>query len=255
MDTQGQRVERVAHTATSLAGAFKTQLRLLLAATVQYDQGHLEQALIMATQLRVLLHDHQESGKKATSTSLLKQIGFKDQLKFLDTSVENMPSVMGGPSITIEAEHLDGTREMVPLGCDGLFGVDSTAFGYVYVAPLSRRQGPWREQPFDAWWNDLVISFPDRSRYSRWLLVRQMANVAGGAHIDPRGLEKGYANFAQEGIAMWLSDNALDAGRMGPVGSKPSGDPAAASMRQIAYEFLKTVDNSRELQDWTDNPV
>jgi hypothetical protein len=208
----------------------------------------------MATQLRVLLHDHQPTGKRLPSTSVLKLVGLKDKLHFLDTHVANMPSVMGGPSAFIEVEYENGTREMRPLGHSGLVGIDGSGPVPVYRAPLDRQLFHRNKRSFRPWWEQPIMSFPGKL-YSRWDLVRQMSNVVGGAHLDPRGLEASYARFVEEGVQVWIGNDATRVGDIDGGGSRPQGDPAAASMRQIVYEVITTIDESPELQQWLNNPV
>jgi len=247
-------IERLAHTPETLARALNTQLRLLATSALMFDQGHVEQSLTMATQLRVLLHDYQQPGKRASSTSVLKLVGFKDRLRFLDTHVANMPSVMGGPAITMEVEYEDGTRELKPMGHSGLVGIDGSGPVPVYCAPLDRQLFHRNRRSFRPWWEQPVMSFPGKL-YSRWDLVRQMSNVAGGAHLDPRGLEASYARFVEDGVDVWIGNDASKFADIDGGGTKPQGDPAAASMRQIVYEVTTTIDASSELQQWLNNPV
>lgn len=50
-----------------------------------FDAGRTAEAKRLATTIRVLVHD------TAASTSLLRQLGVKDDLRFVDTSVEPFP--------------------------------------------------------------------------------------------------------------------------------------------------------------------
>ncbi|WP_115789969.1 hypothetical protein [Arthrobacter silvisoli] len=201
----------------------------------------------MATNVRVLLYDHQPPGKEPTSVSLLQQLGLKDKLKFVDTSLANTTVLVGAPNIQLEYELEDGSRHFASMGQDGLVAVLVEEGRARYVASLRQVPGRKDRLPFESWWTNPIMDLPNRGRYSRWELIRQMANRAGGAHVDPKGLEEGYARFVNEGLAMWVGTGTS---HLDPLaeGHRPTGDPAAMSMRQIAYELLATMEECEELQ-------
>ncbi|MET3349657.1 UNVERIFIED_ORG: hypothetical protein ABID57_001329 [Arthrobacter sp. UYEF1] len=245
----------MAHTPESLAKKLTRQIRLLTSAAELFDQGNIEQCLTMATSVRVLLHDHKQEGKPATSVSLLKQTGFKDKLRFVDTSLANTTVNTHGPVVSMEVELEDGSTKFVSMGQDGLVDIHNGGPTAFYVA--SCRQIPDRKfrLPFGVWWEDPIMDLPNRGRYSRWDLIRAICNHDGGAHVDPRGLEEGYSRFVEEGFQVWYSNDANDAGKLNPEGLyNPTGDAAATSMRQLTFEVLETMRECDELQRWLKSP-
>lgn len=85
--------------------------------------------------------------------------------------------------------------------------------------------------PFKQWWDEPVSKDTAGNLWSRKDHVRTLANKEGGAHVDPN-LDPAYEAL--------ISANGFGMQFLTPEGEclDFTGDPAAASVRQIAHEFL-----------------
>ncbi|WP_457029470.1 hypothetical protein [Kitasatospora sp. P5_F3] len=194
-------------------------LSFLKASSASFDEGFEAEAKRLAVALRVLLHNTQQSH------SLLDQLGVKHQMTFMDT-----------------AYHIDPTN-LLP-SSPGLVIMQVTAgVGASYVPPLDRLPlPPNRINPpatFDAWWTEDIARDSDGTLWCRKKFVLTMANKEGGAHVDPN-LNAAYESLAKHnglGFIFFYSGANL------PL----SGNMVAASVRQISYELLKTIETYASL--------
>ena len=102
---------------------------------------------------------------------------------------------------------------------------------------------------FDAWWNMPVLRAMvepmedkprDRPMLTRKEVVLHVADTDGGAHVDS-GLDSIYVSMSRSNaVGLAVSTRALP-----PV---PLGDPVPPTLRQIAFEVLKTAE--RHAQTW-----
>lgn len=97
---------------------------------------------------------------------------------------------------------------------------------------------------FDGWWTDpLIETFATEERFSRSDLVNIMANQDGGAHVDPT-LDRDYASLCSDSLGLSFS--------MGPPDDNPppvKNNVAHASLRQVAFEVLLTLERAGVIQD------
>lgn len=192
----------------------RENVSFLKASAASFDAGCEAEAKRLAVTLRVLMHD------TASSSSLLEQLGLKSQLMFTDTAARIIPT-----NLLPEAPGLVLMRVAV--------GGSAT-----YVAPLdevplppSRIHPPAR---FQDWWTLEFARDSERTLWCRKKLVLTMANKEGGAHVDPN-LNAAYERLANHnGFGFSYATNATSS--FLPF----EGNAAAASVRQIAHEFLKT---------------
>lgn len=182
-----------------------------------FDEGYEAEAKRLAVVLRVLLHDTHQSH------SLLRQLGVKDQLTFLDSAEPINP------------------RNLVPTPGLVLMRMTATVQGGKgdYVAPLGMdRHFGVRHVHFAGWWNDPVMKVD--GTWSRKELVLALSNQEGGAHVDP-SLNQRYDSLARH--------NGLGHRMGAPDSTEPFvGNVVAIAVRQIAYETLDTLD--REGHRW-----
>lgn len=174
-----------------------------------FDSGYEAEAKRLAVVLRVLLHDTR------VSHSLLKQLGVKDRLEFLDTADPINPrNLLPTPGLVIM---------QTTITIDGAEGQ--------YVAPLGDRPTPSRYISFASWWQEPVMKVD--GTWSRKDLVLTLANTEGGAHVDP-DLDGRYDSLArQNGIGFTAASAA---------GENPfKGNVVAVAVRQITYEILETL--------------
>lgn len=177
-----------------------------------YDDGYEAEAKRLAVTLRTLLHTTNRSH------GLLDQLGLVGTLRFVDTAAPINPN------------------NLVPT--PGLLVMELTGgSGGRYVPPLAMLS-PEREKPpvpFHGWWHGPVMKEPGRT-WSRREFVLTLANKEGGAHVDP-ALDDDYDRLVRRnalGFVYVENDTEADF----------TGSPVAASVRQIAYEVLATLDSA-----------
>lgn len=180
-----------------------------------FDEGYEAEAKRLAVVLRVLLHDTQRSH------SLLKQLGVKDRLEFLDSAEPIDPkNLLPTPGIIIMR---------MTTSADGPKGE--------YIAPLDMgRPDAGRQIPFACWWSNPVMKVD--GTWSRKQLVLALSNQEGGAHVDP-SLNTRYEALAKSNGLGWVAGNSTR-------GTTPfSGNVVAVAVRQIAYEVLQSLDRGQ----------
>jgi len=184
--------------------------QFLISSASSFDRDYEAEAKRLAVTLRVLLHDTPQSH------SLLGLLGVKDQVRFTNTAAE------------IEPDNVLPT-----LGLVMTLPVHGSPR---YVAPLGNLPPPSIRPPaeFALWWNNDVTKDKGRNLWSRKSFVLALANREGGAHVDPSLNDKYEALVRRNGLA-WLTNNSD--GSLRPL----EGSPAAASVRQITYEVLDTL--------------
>lgn len=194
----------------ALIEKLKTQLGFLERSAESYDQEYEDEALRLATIVRVLVHDTN------SSHSLLGQLEIKEKLKWIDTA---------GP---IEPGNLMPDHGLVGISYDG-------QSGWSYSAGLDIMPTK-REASFTAWWEEPVMRLDDDRKWSRKQMVLELANKEGGAHVDPK-LNAEYESIANEEKLGWFNiDNATDQ----PTNAM-AANPIAVSVRQLTYELLETL--------------
>jgi len=191
----------------------KEQRGFLRRSAQSFDEGILEEAKRLALAIRLLVHD------SSRSRSLLRQLRVKDELRYYDTRAR--PPIPG--AIVIHAG-LAGIKTT--------FGPDGTTRFYPVLGDLSpERQGP--RIKFPQWWNGEVIRDGQGIPFERRDLVLGVANLDGGAHVDPE-LKKAYAALTRARSHGWrlFSESGEDV----------TNDLVLANVRQIAWELETTMD-------------
>jgi hypothetical protein len=176
-----------------------------------------------------LLHD------TSRSHSLLEQLGSKASLQFLDTSRRPIAAsdrqILGPHDWPTGMVAITATTSAAPdphseglWGCVAMLGSD----------PERSRS----RKHFDAWWHDLIIDLRSGETFTRGHFVLGIANMEGGAHVDP------------EPPASWvlLRDQAWDdvGGMVDAQGQLvPVRHLVPAVVRQIGYEVSETLMEQR----------
>lgn len=189
----------------------RERLTLLRKSADEFDRGDRSEATRIAAELRIVAHD------TTRSQSLLGLLGIKGTLLFLDTS-DLMPSAPGTLMLTGGLAWLEfpSARHMAPLDRATVFG----------------------RRPFDAWWTGLAIRVPDTDTgnprdFRRSDLVLTVANKDGGAHIDP-DIDRTFFELTR--------NSALGEVAVGGKKVEWDSNPVPCALRQIAYEFLRTIE-------------
>lgn len=250
--TIGSQGNKSTRTQSSLDEQLKRQLNYLENSSKLFDKGDHEEAIRLAVTLRVLLHD------STNSTSLLKHLGIKESLQYIDTgiSADRLEAAMkawrdpSDPNLRIAATS-PSDYGLVVLGRnpDGNFG---------WVPPLDKPRfhpSQWQypaiigSQPFKPWWTDLLVQSIEGKFFSRKNLVLIMANQDGGAHVDAK-LDTDYNNLCSDflgtSIGEYYSHEGMPEswGSISDISFNPppvKNNVAYASVRQIAYEVAKTL--------------
>ncbi len=200
-------------TRDELLGHLKDQIAFMKQSASSYDKGFEDEAKRLAVVIRVLVHD------TSNSTSLLTLLN-KKNMKFYDSALPYDP------------------KNLLPY--NGLIMMRlSTNQGASYVAPLGGGapvRSRVRKITFNAWWKGtFVIKDKYGKTFTRKDLILNTSNTDGGAHVDPE-LDVAYANLSRFNSLGWkvFRNDIEDDFRNSPV---------LPSVRQIAHEVLKTLND------------
>lgn len=231
---------------SELFSRLQEQVAFLRTSTFLFDSGLEYESQRIALALRVLLHDTKKQ------TSLLKNLQCKDSIQFIDTGIypedvaaaqkqflvqrnlENyaMAQASGDTGLAIVVNDRDGyPRYAAPLG------YQRKLMGTISLAPQNRLHH------FEEWWKTKFIKDAKFNTMCRADLILTVAEKDGGAHVD-KSVERGYAQFCVEGWGGQFAPG-VDLTQHDDPGawSNYSGTVVAASIRQIAYEVLLTLEN------------
>jgi hypothetical protein len=184
----------------------RTQLRFLETSSKLYDEGIEEEAIRIATTLRVLFHDTK------SSTSLITHLGIDKSNLMVFTN----------------SSYLDdnsNTKFFMP------FLLDTQGGGY---QPLLNNGPPTgRLMPLDQWWEANVL-FANQTPIKRKQVALWAANKDGGAHVDESLPENYVAAFSTFEVVSVCKNTRAEIGR------RPSNEPYVA-LRQAAFEILEST--------------
>lgn len=194
----------------------KEQLRWLRRSATAFDDGDESEAKRLATIMRTLLHTHGQS------TALLSHMGVRDLWRWRQTPGRGpmRDNYVGSALLVLEtgSDHGKVTgRHRAALG-DMPPGVSIVV-------------------PFDTWWLGPIVRDIHGERFSRWDLIRSLANKDGGAHIDSK---------REERIIQLAENNSLACHVLTPAGIEAfENNPVLESVRQIAWEVDETITRYR----------
>lgn len=222
------------------------QIGLLVRAIESFDAGHLDEALNMASRVRVIVH-HTADLPRGSSHSLINQLGLQNALTWVDTAG------------VVEPETTNPLPVSGHYPASGLTVVQFSSAGIEYVAPsgnyrpspILTRSGQRTPRgsriPFEEWWTNIVIRDTEGNEFSRRELVLALANKEGGAHVDP------VAKADYEALA---KSNSLGFSiRIGDEEPRPmESDPVPPSMRQISWEVYESLRQQRGLINGVSTP-
>ena len=195
-------MNQISLSTAELKTIFKIEIQFLKNSCESFDNDFKDEAMRIATVIRVLLHD------TSSSVSLLEQLNLKS-IKFYDS-----------------AEDFDPKSLMSHHGLVGLtLGGGTNASFY---AGLGKKE--YKMVLFDEWWNKNVIGDKPENQFTRKDLVLILANKEGGAHVDPSLKEEWYelTRLNSSGWEYTSEDGS----------SQPVEGVEKYSMRQIAFEVL-----------------
>lgn len=205
--TSGKRAKAKRREERAYKEALATQLRYIHRSCEIFDQGHWDEAIRIATQLRIILY--QGSGK---NKSLLQRLGVQGRVKLLSTVRPVPPTVIMFQGMGTMEYSSDGTTQTMRF----FPGLDDTSF------KAEMRQHDWWEQLVWAH-NDVHLRRKD--------IVLTAAHKDGGAHFDD--LTPEYEHLAAPGAAgEWVG--TVD----GVEHRTPIMGAHFVCLRQMGYEIL-----------------
>ncbi|UJX27786.1 hypothetical protein [Pseudoalteromonas sp. CF6-2] len=188
----------------TLSHHFKKQYEFIENSSALFDLGKTNEAVRIATCLRVLVHDTKNS------TSLLKLMEKKEILKIRSTSA-----------------FFDGVKSFG----FSLTGIMSTG-NINRLVPNLHRIHYDKEISVDEWWNEVVFAMPELGAFTRKDFVLIAANKDGGAHVDKLPQKYQKLQEGEAGISIQLgSEIQSNFSEMWPC-----------LLRQLAWEFINSPD-------------
>lgn len=183
------------------------QLSFLRRSCESYDAGATDEAIRIATIIRVLIHNTK------ASTSLLKHLNA--------TTINLLSTTNGATPDTVMYFGL-GTMELGNGSCRYFPSLD---FG-----PIKKTI------PVSQWWDQIVFVLDPQTRLSRRKIVLSAANQDGGAHVDAT-LSKEYEALSADGAI-----GHFTYGSNGMEIHQPIEDAHFVAIRQMAHELLHSPD-------------
>lgn len=212
----------------------KDQFDHLSSSAKGFDDGLMTEHVRMAQTLRVLMHDTN------LSTSLLAHGGWKENIWYLDTSLEYRVD-NAHPSATLLYRTIgEDDRFVAPLfdrflqacrkcGSPACRTKQLTAHGYPKWTTSTR----WSER--------IVLAGPENSwPISAKQLVLWVANKDGGAHVDSSlpAIYKAVTRDNSIGLRSKVDDNGSYQLTLSGDDGDPVESPVPATIRQLAFEIL-----------------
>lgn len=186
----------------------KREIKFISRSTKAFDMGDVDEARIMASRIRAVVHD------TSSSHSILAQLGKKDCL-FFDSS---SPRIKGDKS-----------------SYHGLVGMElgpSPKWGWMPLV-FAEQNFAESKKPFDEWWNAVILDDNHGVVFTRKEIVLTVCNRDGGVHVDPE-LDEKYVKMEKSKKFAWTFT-------VGGREFKPLLGPGFASVRQIGFELMMTL--------------
>lgn len=185
----------------------RKQLNFLERSCNAYDAGAHEEAIRIATVIRILIH------QTKNSTSLLKHLNA--------TTINLLTTVQDISQNTI-------------LAAMSMSGVTISANGFEYYPNLGNAS--YKAQvPVSKWWDQIVV-VEGPIKLTRKKIVLSATNQDGGAHVDAN-LDSDYEQFSADGFSGYVSGN-----RNGIEYSEKLIGAHTICLRQMGYELLNSTE-------------
>lgn len=188
------------------------QLGFLRRSCDSYDAGHTDEAIRIATTIRVLIHDTKNS------TSLLKHLG--------------APNIK--LSSTVMGDHHPNAVMVMGMGRFSTVVGGSTVGGSTTWKAATVHNAIKRELPVSDWWNQVVYIL-GKTQASRKDLILAAANKDGGAHIDAN-LTPEYETLMTTGQRGFLHYSPTNETH----NFQPVMDAHLVYLRQMGFEILSS---------------
>jgi hypothetical protein len=201
-----------------LTAKLTEQLRFMQRSCEAFDRGAEDEAIRIATSLRIIFH------KTKSSFSLVAHLGLGDT-KMLSTSrgYENWQDYLAHQ-------------------------IDLSSPEPIRMLPLLGHN--FKELSIEDWWSNEPVFVQDTQGYSRRLIVLSAANKDGGAHVDAE-LDRYYEVLCAGEYAIGITGNLEYRGNAPfPQGvTQYPKNAHLALIRQFAHETLLSVDRFAWLKD------
>ena len=184
------------------------KLTFLKRSCESYDAGATDEAIRIATIIRVLIHNTK------TSTSLLKHLN-ATTINLLSTTSNITPN----------------TVMYFGLGMIQLSGSNCRYFPSLDFGPVKEMI------PVSQWWNQIVFVLDPQTRLSRRKIILSAANQDGGAHVDA-SLSKEYEALSSDGAIGHFTYGSNE----NKAYQQPIQEAHFVAIRQMAYELLHSPD-------------
>lgn len=181
------------------------QLSFLLRSCQSYDAGFHDEAVRIATVVRVIIHG------TGSSTSLLKHLG--------------------ATNISLISTVSELTTEVV-----SFVGMGRYRVGFGEGSFLPQLGDGWMQKnlPVSEWWSQVVMVLDSKHQITRKNIVLAASNKDGGAHVDAR-LTDEYAALAKDGAV-----GSFVYTTQGNRDEKSINNAHFVSLRQMGYELLNS---------------
>lgn len=196
---------KTAVTKSDLCRQFHDCLKRLNDFNVIYDSGDFSIAKDIAVKLRMLFHNTNKS------KSLIRQLKL-EHIPFVDTAYPYDPRNL--------------------LTHHGLLQLNCINNNYSLGPMLQLSKVKFVD--FNNWWNSKKV-LVDRKKnvFTRRLLILELADTDGGAHVDPE-LNESYFDISRANTLGWTYHDGKT------NSNKPLNDPVPPCIRQISYEIILT---------------
>lgn len=212
--------DKIERSPQELHQKLEEQVYLIKKSSHDFDKGDLIEGVRLATHLRTLLNDTRNS------TSLLKSLGIKDSIRYLNSALPRNPSnlihsYLGFLSITFQSDGANNKISYKP---------------WLEDYCIFKKTNEW--QSFDDWWDTPIIIDNQGNSFTRKDIILIIADKEGGAHVDKK-LDKNYSNLTTGTSMNWSFQVSYSNGQI-----KKSDIPGIQlpSVRQIAFELIKSLD-------------
>lgn len=186
-----------------LKDSLRKQLAFIKTSTDRILSGDLDEAVRLATAVRVIVHHTR------TSTSILTQLGCSAPLMLATGTPLGPKAIFGESGLTLIKTESSGT----------------------HIEPSFDRIPFKRNVAFNTWWGERIFLIGGRS-LTRKQLILAAANKDGGAHVDD--LPEDYAMFKD---GLWT---AYTGTTVAGTDGRKLGEQAAMTIVQIAYEITNS---------------
>ena len=206
-------MSKIEQTSDELRQHLKDQINFINKSSREFDNGDISEAKRIATHIRVLVHDTKNSA------SILKILGEKEIILYLDSSLPNRPN------------NLISYTGLVYLNMVN----DNKGFSAKYRPLLNSRPGNWLS--FDHWWNGIIITDQAGNSFSRKNLILHVADTDGGAHVDSKLCSDYFALSRGNSVGFSIVEKSGNE----VVQDNPIKSIEFASVRQIAFELVESL--------------